>query len=107
VNDVIGGVKKIGSEVLSEVKKSYLDKEFYRGYDTATRICVRHISHKVAILRKKIKESKSLSKDEQFLMIHLEDLLKELEERFSKSRFIARAKIVKKDSQINDDETDT
>ena len=106
MDDFFEGAKKAGKlvldegkEILREVENNHFDDAFYRGYDRASRVCIKHISHKVGTLRKQIKEGKYLSKEDQFLMVQLEDLQREIEEQLSKFRVNIRAKIVKKDSQ--------
>ena len=76
MSEVLEALKNVGLDLLeksgeafNEAVKNRLDDEFYRGYDRATNVCTKHISHKIKTLRSKIKDGKSLSKEEQFLMV--------------------------------------
>ena len=98
MSDLVDNIKDIGKDIIGDVGKRFLDDEFYRGYDKATNICISRISFKVEDLREKIKGGKSLSKEEQFLMIQLEDLQRELEDSLSRARMNIRVRIVEKES---------
>ena len=82
--------------------KHYLDEAFYKGYDRATDFCIGYISQRIDTLRGRIKDGKFLSKEEQYLMVYLEELQNEIENelpQFRENRTTRVARVVRKDNQ--------
>ncbi|MFC5647825.1 hypothetical protein ACFPYJ_01580 [Paenibacillus solisilvae] len=79
-------VKEVLTDTLHDVREHVRESEntrmakaFYDGYDKATDICVGIITKKIEELFSKINSDSSLSKQEQFMLLKLNELKSETE----------------------------
>lgn len=76
--------KEIGNDTLKKVRESadsHMNDAFFDGYNTAANICVDVITKNIDELFSQINSGSFLSDQEQFLLLKLNDLKSETEEK--------------------------
>ena len=76
-------MKNLIGDILDKTRENRnrrLDDKFFNGYDTAASICIEAVNEKIDELHKQINDGKFLSNQEQFLLAHLNELKREIED---------------------------